>query len=375
MLSKLAVHAKQGSELARPRADREFRQQVHRLLDDWTLADPNPQPYGRVLERLAAGTGDADHDRAEASASMRVVQMSLESNVFSPLAARAIDDIVKMGRLNDLFEALSSPPASAASTADAMLARLTSPEAVSALLAQDRIDMTGLDALLPRLSIESFGPLLDAIGSSPSRAVRRRLLDWLSQSPVDIGPLVIERLNDERWYVARNMLVLLQRSGRVPTGFSADPWTRHADPRVRTEAIRLQLSLASEKMHGVRAALNDTDPRVVRLGLAAIPPECPGDVIDRVIDWAIDATAADEVRQFAVTTIGRFRDESALSALLHLADGGRTWLGRARLPAKTPLLIAALRGLKDTWGDNARAARLCAVAARSSDPDIRQAVS
>jgi hypothetical protein len=378
MLSKLASHAKQGSELARPRADSEFRQQVGRLLDDWTLIDPNPQPYGRVLERLAASAGDAsagDHDRAEASASMRVVQMSLESNVFPPLAARAIDDIVKLGRLNELFEVLAAPPSTATSTADAMLAQLTSPEAVTALLAQDRIDMTGLDALLPRLSIESFGPLLDAIGSSPSRAVRRRLLDWLAQSPVDIGPLVIARLNDQRWYVQRNMLVLLQRSGRIPAGFSPGPWTHHPDARVRTEAIRLQVSLAAEKMDGVRAALNDNDPRVVRLGLAAIPPDCPDDVIDRVIDWAIDVTAADDLRQFAVTTLGRFRDEASLSALLHLADGGRTWFGRPRLPAKTPLLIAVLQALNETWRDNARAARVRAVAARSSDPDIRQAVS
>src|SRR5262249_31939983 len=161
-----------------------------------------------------------------------------------------------------------------------------------------------LDALLPRLSIESFGPLLDAIGSSPSRAVRRRLLDWLAQSPVDIGPLVIARLSDQRWYVARNMLVLLQRSGRVPSGFSPDRWTRPADPRVRTEAIRLQLSLVSEKMHGVRAALNDTDPRVVRLGLAAIPPDCPSDVINRVVDWAVDASAADDLRHVAVQRRG-----------------------------------------------------------------------
>src|SRR5262249_52962956 len=33
MLAKLATHAKRGSELARPRADREFRQQVGRLLE------------------------------------------------------------------------------------------------------------------------------------------------------------------------------------------------------------------------------------------------------------------------------------------------------------------------------------------------------
>jgi hypothetical protein len=378
MVAKLAIHAERGTPLARPHADREFRQQVGRLLDDWTLADPNPHAYGRVLERLAGSEGDGtprSDQRIEPPASLRVVQMSLEADAYSPLAARAIDDIIKSGHLNELFELLATLPPHAAATAERMLAKLTSPEAVSALLAQDRVDLNSLDALLPRLSLESFGPLLDAIGSSPSRAVRRRLLDWLSQAPVDIGALVIARLNDQRWYVQRNMLVLLQRSGRIPEGFSPGHWTRHNDPRVRTEAIRLQLALPAEKIEGVRAALNDEDPRVVRLGLAAIPHECPEDVIGRVIDWAVDTKASEDLRQFAVTTLGRFRDQSALNALLHLADGGRTWFGRPRLPAKTPVLIAALRALADTWRDDALAARVRAVAARSSDPDIREAAS
>jgi len=377
MLAKLATHAQRGTDLARPHADREFRQQVGRLLDDWTLADPNPQAYGRVLERLAAGADNTPRSdqRVEPPSSLRVVLMSLESNMYSPLTDRAIDDILKSAQLNDLFELLAAPPPDSASTAEKMLAKLTSPEAVSALLAQDRVDLNSLDALLPRLSVESFGALLDAMGSSPSRQVRRRLLDWVAQAPVDIGPLVIARLNDERWYVQRNMLVLLQRSGRIPSGFSPGPWTRHKDARVRTEAIRLQLASSSEKIQGVRAALNDDDPRVVRLGLAAIPADCPGDVIDRVIDWAVDTKAGEDLRQFAVTTLGRFQDQSALNALLHLADGGRTWLGRPRLPAKTPVLISALRALTDTWRDNPLAARVRAVAAKSSDRDIRQAAT
>jgi hypothetical protein len=271
-----------------------------------------------------------------------------------------------------VFELLASPPPDARAVADAMLARLTSPEAVTAMLAQDRIDLNGLDALLPRLTLDSFGPLLDAMGSSPSRTVRRRLLDWLSQTQVDISPLVVARLNDHRWYVQRNMLVLLQRSGRIPAGFSAAQWTQHSDPRVRSEAIRLQLLLPREKQHGIRAALEDADPRVVRLGLAAIPNECPADLIDRVIDWAVDREASQDLRVLAVTTLGRFRDESALSALLHLADGGKSLFGRLRLPLKTPILIAVLRALTDTWPDNPRAARVRAVAARSADSEIRQ---
>ena len=49
MLTKLATHAERGTELTRPRADIELREQVGRLLEDWRLEDPNPEAYGRVL--------------------------------------------------------------------------------------------------------------------------------------------------------------------------------------------------------------------------------------------------------------------------------------------------------------------------------------
>lgn len=371
MLAKLANHAQRGTDPARPRADQEFRQQIGRLLENWTLENPNPQMYGHTLERLATSAGRSG-ERAEAPTAKRILQMSLESNTFLPLAQRALDDIVRSGQLNEVFELIASPPPESKPIADAMIARLTSPEAVTAMLAQDRVDLNGLDALLPRLAPESFGPLLDAMGSSPSRAIRRRLLDWLSQTNVDITPLVIERLHDHRWYVQRNMLVLLQRSGGVPAEFSAEEWTHHKDPRVRSEAIRLQLLLPHDRENGIRAALDDSDPRVVRLGLSAIPNECPSDVIDRVIDWAVDHQASDELRVLAVSTLGRFRGQSALNALLHLADGGRSLFGRPRLPLKTPTLLAALRALTDTWPDHPQAARIRAVAAKSSDPDIRE---
>jgi hypothetical protein len=45
MLTKLATHAERGSDLTRPRADVELREQVGRLLEDWRLEDP-PETTG-----------------------------------------------------------------------------------------------------------------------------------------------------------------------------------------------------------------------------------------------------------------------------------------------------------------------------------------
>jgi len=45
----------------------------------------------------------------------------------------------------------------------------------------------------------------------------------------------------QRWYVTRNLLALLEELGAPPAGFSAAPYMRHADARVRWQAVKLQL--------------------------------------------------------------------------------------------------------------------------------------
>ena len=42
LFTKLAVHADSGSTATRPLADSALREQVHSLLADWNLADPEP---------------------------------------------------------------------------------------------------------------------------------------------------------------------------------------------------------------------------------------------------------------------------------------------------------------------------------------------
>lgn len=378
MLTKLAAHAERGSDLIRPRADVELREQVGRLLEDWHLEDPNPETYGRVLEHLAGSWTDTSSSRSPAAAEpepMRLLQMSLEADAFGPLTDRAIDQAIAAGQLTALLELIASPPEGGQTGADMILARLTRPENLKGLLASDRFDASGLDHLLPRLSVDGYDPLLEALSSSPSRIVRRRLLDLLGRTPVDISPLIISRLTDERWYVQRNMLTLLARSRNVPPGFSVTPWTHHADARVRSEAIRLQLLLPNERDAAVDAALNDSDSRIVHLGLTAIGDTAPPRLLNRVIDLALASDLGNDSRLLAVNSLTRARRADVLEAFLQLSVGGRSLFGRIRLPPKTPVLVAVIRALATTWADEPRASGVLAAAARSSDPELRQAVS
>ena len=379
MLTKLATHAERGSDLTRPRADVELREQVGRLLEDWRLEDPNPEAYGRVLEHLATST-HTDVPRTDWAVGvepdpLRLVKMSLESGAFGPLADKAVDQALNAGQLTGLLELIASPPEGGQAAAETILARLTRPENLRGIFTSERVDFSSLDHLLPRLSVEGYEPLLEALGSSPSRTVRRRLLDLLGRTHVDITPLVIARLNDARWYVQRNMLMLLARSRHVPETFSAMPWTRHPDARVRSEAIRLQLTLPHERHAGILVSLTDRDHRIVHLGLTAIGDECPPPLVDHVIDLALATDVGEDSRLLAVNSLARLRVEPVRDAFLRLSDGGRSFLRRLRLPPKTPVLVAVIRALALTWSDDPRARSVLAAAARSSDPELRHAGS
>ena len=274
-----------------------------------------------------------------------------------------------------MTELLSNRPEADVGVADSILTRLIRPSTLKGLLTGEPLDMAE-----PRSSAAS--PVARRLRVSARRArllgesgQRRRLLDRLSRTQVDIAPLVWRHLADDRWYVQRNMLMLLERAARIPEGFSAAPWVVHDDPRVRSEAIRLQLTLPYEREEAIVRALKDLDPRVVHVGLTAIRHACPPQLLAYVIDLALDADLDDDIRTLAVNVVARVQRIEVLEAFLELSDGGRSLLGRLRLPLKTPVLVAVIRALADTWAFDDHAAVVLTAAPESPDPDLRAAVS
>jgi hypothetical protein len=246
---------------------------------------------------------------------------------------------------------------------------------MEALVGHEPLDVEALDRLLPLLSLDAYEVLLNTLVTSKDRSVRRMLLDRLGQTALDAAPLIAARLHDERWYVVRNMLVLLQRLRRFPPGFSALHWAEHSDVRVRVEAIQLALLIRAEHDVALRRALSETDVRMLRLGLTAVQQDCPRALTPLVISQAVDAKAADDVRVLATRTLGRTRDLRARDALLQLVDGGRTLLGRPKLAPTTTVTIAAIRSLADGWSHDPAAAPIIQLAAASADPELRQAAN
>jgi len=91
------------------------------------------------------------------------------------------------------------------------------------------------------------------------------------------------------------------------------------------------------------------------------------------VGLARDVRAASEPRVLAIKVLGRSRHPTALGALLALTDGGTTWRRRPKLAARSLELVAAVMALAAGWSTDARARAVLALAAASSDPDVRNA--
>ena len=118
-------------------------------------------------------------------------------------------------------------------------------------------------------------PLFDALATADVRAVRRALLDRLGKMGEGMVPELLPRLNDQRWYVVRNLLALLDDLPALPGGFSPATFRAHADPRVRRQALKLELKHPAEREHALLAALGDRDPQTLHMALMAIQTDCP----------------------------------------------------------------------------------------------------
>ena len=375
LLSKLAVHAEAGAAAVRPQADAALREQVQRLLAGWTLPDPNPGAYGAALHRMAraapAGAPRTDYHATEPD---RLVAMALEIGTMGPRLPAAVGRVVAEGRLAQLLDALEGGAADTAAAAT-VRAQIATAGAVQQIVARAPIDFKLLERLVPLVGAAAAPPLLDALAVAESRGARRGLLAQLAKMGAEIAPFVIARLDDSRWYVTRNLLALLEELGPPPAGFSAAPYMRHTDARVRWQAVKLQLKRPAERDEALVVGLRDQDPRTLRLalGLAVALQACPDAAVPLLVNRATDRTLPGDLRALAVRALGYTRARAALETLLQITAGGRTLFGREKLAAKSPELLVALAALATGWRHDPRARARLAIAASSTDGQILNA--
>lgn len=370
VLQKLALHAERGGGRRRTIADESIRDQIRALVRGWSLRDPNPGAYGKALQRmsLAAPVFVASSEAQFTPEPRRLVEMGLELDTVGEPVQRAVDALVDRGELPWVLETLRF--AYAPTAVDALRRRVASSTQIAQVLATEPIDWTMLDELIAAVNVEAADPLLDALADADAASTRRALIDRLTALGPGIEPAILKRLDDPRWYVVRNLVGLVAELPQLPARF--DPWVflKHADGRVRREAMRLLLRDPATRDRAVVAGLRDADDHMVRLALTAAAERCPDGAVSLIVTRAISGTNTDQ-RLTAIRVLGGTPDSSARAALLQLTAPRKGMFGE-KPPARTPEYLAALAALQ-RHADDPRVAAVLAQAQRSRDAEVARA--
>jgi hypothetical protein len=377
LLTKLATHAEQGAAAElRAGAETELREHVQRLIANWTLDDPNPGNYRVVLDHMAKAapvfaSNEASTNGAEPE---RIIQMSLELDSLGELVTRAVDSMIRRGELLRLFTLLGNAPQRSRAAA-ALWRQLASPEQLRQLLRDVPIDFALVEQIVSRLRLAAADPLLDALEASPSRAVRRKLLDLIGQLGPEAVSVVEARLPDERWFVVRNALMLIADLGGQNAELGTT-YARHTDARVRREAIRILLGVSATRERAICAGLDDGDERVVRVALQAASEQCPLSAVAILQRRVSEGTLDVELSSQAIAVMASVRTTEVLEWLMERAVGssGAGLFGRPRLAPKSPTMLAALNALAAHWARGRGVGAILALALGSSDIEIRNTV-
>jgi hypothetical protein len=379
MLSKLADHADASHGLIGPHADDGFRDSIQALLDGWNLEDPNPETYTEVLQHLSlAETGDGPGEDTQVidlgEEAVRIVQMGLELDAVGLTVTHAVDTMLEEGRFTELLELVDGAPEASSGSA-AIWEYLASPERVRMLLAQDEQDIEGVQRVLERLGAEATEPLINALASAKSRAMRHRLLSTLTALGSGVGPIAMAHLPEAEWFVQRNLLILIGSLTDWPEGFTPEPYAANSDARVRREAVKLMLQSKDLSMRdeGIQLGLADDDESIVRMALTTAINGCPQPAQRRAMDLMDDDDG--DIRVLATRVVGTFGSTRAREVLIQRTLGKRRWWQRRpRLATPDPEMLTALSALATHWAEDASAADILDLARRSGNQDVVAAV-
>ncbi len=185
-------------------------------------------------------------------------------------------------------------------------------------------DLSEESLALVRALVERLGPtavrnLVGLLAEAEDRAQRHRLLTLLAS----LGSLVVldatARLGDPRWYVVRNMLLLLRRVGDPGSVSAVRRCAEHPDLRVRIEAIRNLFAFDQELPRELlRKALAHSDPRLAEAAIELAGEhaiaESAEPLADLLVPWDPFGSRR-SVRLKAIRALGTIGDPRTLERL------------------------------------------------------------
>ena len=375
MLTKLGNHPANAAH--RGHTDPSIRDVMRRLVDDWTLDDPNPEAYRAVLQQMSSSkSGSSDTKLQDSLATVcepeRMVQIAVEIGAFGPQVTSAMIDLCQTGHAEVLLDIVERAPSAEAGAP--VWNFLVEQRVYDSILALPRVDIALAARFAQRIGSSAIPLLLRAAISHDDAKLRAQFYEAIQPMGDDVGVGIVEVLPEAMPSVQRELLALIGKLGIVPPGFSPRDFLPSPEPLLRREAIRLMLRDANDRDDGIMHALADPDDRVVFVGLTAAHDKCPPGaaaiIRDRVDAGELDA----QLRTMGIKIAAQAHTPENLAWLLDFVLGEARWPRRPKLKPSTPEMLAALGILSTSWRADPNAAAAITLAEQSKDEAVRAKV-
>ena len=231
----------------------------------------------------------------------------------------------------------------------ASFGRLGSTEIVQSLIDSLANAPTDKAATIRRL-IDTLGTaatrnLLLALSEEENRSRRRRVFDLVCSLGPRIVPEVISFLDDDRWYVVRNMILLLRTVNDRTSLPAIRRVAQHADLRVRLEAIKTLLAFdASVPRALLEEAINDRDPKLAETAIALVGNYGIKEAVNPLLQILARRDffgSRRSIRILAIKALGELAEPEALPQMQHLfSTSFLPWPNRAERQAAFESLAA-----------------------------------
>ena len=376
MLSKLAHHPSSGGG-PRAKTDPTVRDVMKRLVDDWSLDDPNPEAYRQALQNISSTRGMAVSASTNGIATEcepeRMIQIAIEVGAMGPQIHSAMTGLYKSGRADALLDLVEQAPKGGAATP--VWDFLVEEGVFESLFEQQRIDFPLVGRFVRRLGVSAAPTLLSAVLVFDDAKMRAQFYELLQPFGDEVGLAAAQKVPEAPPAVQRELLALLGRLTTLPPGFSAQDYLENPEPLVRREAVRLLLRDAATREQAIMSALGDPDDRVVFAGLSAAQEKCPVPGID-LIKERVDAGELDsQLRTMGIRIVAQQRADDALAWLLGFVVTEAHWGRRPKLRPATPEMLAALSMIATGWRDDPAAVTGLRLAEQSKDAEVRGKVA
>lgn len=185
--------------------------------------------------------------------------------------------------------------------------------------------------LIRALGSPCVKPLLDRLAEENDRTLRQSYLDLLIELGPSIRDEAIERLHDHRWYVVRNIIILLRHLSDPTTLASMHNLLDHPHPKVRHELLHTLIKFndpIAERLLLEEIESPDTTRQLRAIGLAGmIRSRAVSDKLVGLLKRRGFKTVSLGLKKASVHALSEIGDPCVLPALQHILKS-KSWFSR-----------------------------------------------